>query len=73
MRLGRPAEAAKSFALAAHLDQDAVEPWANLAIARQAAGDAKGALTAVERALELAPADARLNNLRDALRRDGNQ
>lgn len=69
MRLGRPADAARLFGQAARLDPRAVEPWANLALARQAAGDAKGALAAVERALAVSPADARLAALRDELRR----
>ncbi len=69
MRLGRPAEAARRFQQAARLDPRAVEPWANLALARRAAGDAKGALAAVERALSVSPADARLAALRDDLRR----
>lgn len=69
MRLGRPADAAQRFGQAARLDPRAVEPWANLALARQAAGDAKGALAAVERALAVSPADARLAALRAELRR----
>ncbi|MBK8165971.1 MAG: hypothetical protein IPK64_08395 [bacterium] len=71
MRLGRPADAARLFDQAARLDRRAVEPWANLALARQAAGDTKGALAAVERALVISPADPRLAALRDDLRRGG--
>ncbi len=67
MRLGRPADAARRFAEAARLDPRSVEPWANLAVARRAAGDAKGALAAVERALALSPGDARLAALRAEL------
>jgi tetratricopeptide (TPR) repeat protein len=69
MRLGRPADAARLFSQAARLNARALEPWANLALARQAAGDTKGALAAVERALAVSPADARLAALRDELRR----
>ncbi|MBM4129589.1 tetratricopeptide repeat protein [bacterium] len=69
MRLGRPVEAARRFEQAARLDPRAVEPWANLALARQAAGDTKGALDAVERALSASPADRHLAALRDDLRR----
>ena len=67
MQLGRPADAARRFAEAARLDPRAVEPWANLAVARRAAGDGKGALAAVERALALSPGDARLSALRAEL------
>jgi Tfp pilus assembly protein PilF len=69
MQLQQPAEAARWFARATHADSQSFEAWANLAVARNAAGDRAGALSAVDRALALSPANARLAGLRDSLRR----
>ena len=69
MRLKQPAEAARWFAEATRIDPRASEAWANLAVARNAAGDRSGAQSAIDRALSLSPGDARLAGLRDALRR----
>ncbi len=71
MRLNRPAEAARWFEQATRLDSRGFEAWANLAVARNAAGDRAGALSAIDRALVLSPANARLTGLRDSLRRSG--
>lgn len=69
MKMNQPAEAARWFARAAHADPKSFEAWANLAVARNAAGDRAGALSAADRALALSPANARLAGLRDSLRR----
>jgi tetratricopeptide (TPR) repeat protein len=69
MKLQQPAEAARWFARATRVDSQSFEAWANLAVARNAAGDRAGALSAVDRALALSPANARLAGLRDSLRR----
>lgn len=60
MRLGNPADAARSFRRAASLDPGRFEAWVNLSSARLASGDRKGAVTALEKALEIRPRDQRL-------------
>lgn len=69
MKLKQPQEAARWFAAATRIDARSTEAWANLAVARNAAGDRSGALSAIDRAVALSPANSRLANLRDALRR----
>ncbi len=71
MRLQQPAEAARWFRGATRVAPRSVEAWANLAVARNAAGDRTGALSAIDRALALSPGNARLSGLRDTLRRGG--
>ena len=60
MRLGRPADAAQSFRRAVALDSGRFEGWVNLSAAYLGSGDRKGAISAIKRALEIRPADSRL-------------
>lgn len=64
MRLGLHEEAAGSFGKAAAIDPGSVAAWVNMASARFAAGDRRGAVKALEKALELRPRD---RNLRQRL------
>lgn len=52
---GRPADAARDAAAAAAADPDLADAWSALSFARQALGDAPGALAACERASSLQP------------------
>ena len=69
MRLGQPREAARSFGRAAAIDPASPGTWANLAAARMADGDRAGAVRALEKAVQLSPDDARLQQRLRELKR----
>lgn len=60
MRLGRPAEAVKSFRRAVAVDSGRFEGWVNLSAAYLGSGNRKDAKSALQRALEIRPGDSRL-------------
>jgi len=60
IRLGNPDEAAGYFRRAADIDPKRFEAWVNLSVALGRTGNKPGEIKALERALELRPRDARL-------------
>ena len=69
MRLGRPDEAAGSFRRAAAIAPDRFEAWVNLSSALNRNGNLKGAIQALEKALELQPRNTRLKQRLRELKR----
>ncbi len=66
LKLGRDAEAADSFLLAAHFGPEHAEPLYHLGLVCHRRGDPAAAIEYLDRALELQPGHAEAHNLRGA-------
>ncbi len=69
MRLGKPDEAVRLFRRATAINPDRFDAWFNLSVALLRTGNQPGAVSALEKALELRPRDPRLQQRLRELKR----